>query len=193
MQLNCTRKVTYSAHTEADQLENNKALTVQNRSFSATGCNSSHLRFTQLHAKNKQSPRSKDAFSSHVRAARDVLVMKLWRPKQPDSSFRGRNEALWLCTLTIIQSVSLFVISSMCTLWQKGRKQGREKIPEQYLMLQPSSLLQPLPLSFLVASILLAMRREQTEPAQRHTAKRTLRRTGGKQKGKERRADVMEE
>lgn len=119
--------------------------------------------------------------------------MKLWRPKQPDSSFRGSPEALWLRTLTIIPSASLFVISSMCTLWQKGRKQGGEKIPEQHLTLQPSSLLQPLPLSFLVASILLATRREQPEPAQRHTAQRTLRRTGGKQKGKERRADVMEE
>lgn len=61
------------------------------------------------------------------------------------------------------------------------------------LTLRPSSLLQLLPLSFLVASILSETRREQTDASQRHTAQRTLRRTGEKQKGKERRADVMEE
>lgn len=80
----------------------------------------------------------------------------------------------------------------------KGKTVGREEKtqhpnPVQYLTSWPSSLLQPLPLPCSEASILLETRWEQTDPAQRHTAQRTLRRTGEKQKGKERRADVMEE
>lgn len=76
---------------------------------------------------------------------------------------------------------------------KEKKNQHQNTNPVQYLALWPSSLLQPLPLSFLVASNLSETRWERTDPAQRHTAQGTLRCTSEKQKGKERRADVMEE
>lgn len=153
----------------------------------------------QPRTENKKSPRSKDLFSAHVRGARDVLVMKLWCPKQPDLMFRGRNEVLWLRTVTLIRSLSFHLSSATRARYGKRKENGKggKKPPKHLTQCNISHDGQALSssryLPFLGASMLPETRRERTDPAQRHTGQRTLRRTGEKQKGKERRVDVMEE
>lgn len=66
-------------------------------------------------------------------------------PKQPDLIFTGRNLVLRLCTLTLIQSVILFVISNMCVLWQKERKWGGRKKNQNTQLSAVSHIMAKLP------------------------------------------------
>lgn len=154
------------------QPENNKALSVQNRSVSAAVRNSSHLCFTQLRIKTKEAPGSADTFSSHQgsvgHTCDEAVVSQLQVQRQRRSP---------LATHTHHRPVRQSLHCQQHVMAKgENEERGRDCSAISHVMAKLSP--------HVVTSVTFGSLGRADGP-HRHTAPRALRCTGEKQKGGE--------